>query len=211
MARCVVLSLPTHGHINPTLPLVAELIRRGEHVVYYATDAFRDKIERTGVIYRSYNRHSNFPATETQGGPFGFMARAIEAAEQMLPRLLEELRAEPPDYLVLDSMCVWGRLAQQVLRCPAITSCTTIALSRRIFLEVTRRGVPQPPLRDLVAGIRPLLRYFRIARRVDQRYGTRSPKLFEFSAINLWLPSASVSCVSAYIYRGPRLRYRAYE
>jgi len=29
-----VLNVPEHGHMNATFPLVAELVRRGERVVY---------------------------------------------------------------------------------------------------------------------------------------------------------------------------------
>ena len=34
MSRIVYFNIPAHGHVNPTLPVVAELVRRGEHVVY---------------------------------------------------------------------------------------------------------------------------------------------------------------------------------
>lgn len=30
--------LPYHGHINPTLSVAEELVRRGEQIVYYTTE-----------------------------------------------------------------------------------------------------------------------------------------------------------------------------
>ena len=40
MAKVLFFNLPAHGHVNPTLPLVAELVHRGEHVIYYSSEAF---------------------------------------------------------------------------------------------------------------------------------------------------------------------------
>ena len=48
MAKSVFFNIPAHGHVNPTLPLVQELLRRGESVIYYVTEEFRPKIEAAG-------------------------------------------------------------------------------------------------------------------------------------------------------------------
>ena len=53
MAKVLFLSLPLHGHVNPTLPLVRELVDRGDEIVYYATDAFAAQIEQTRARYRA--------------------------------------------------------------------------------------------------------------------------------------------------------------
>ncbi|MGB8455342.1 MAG: hypothetical protein WCD89_23800 [Anaerocolumna sp.] len=45
-------NIPAHGHINPTLPIVNELVKRGETIIYYSTEAFREKIEKTGAKYK---------------------------------------------------------------------------------------------------------------------------------------------------------------
>src|SRR5215467_14749447 len=52
MAKVLFFNLPAHGHTNPTLPLVAELVRRGEHVIYYSSEAFRPAIEQAGATFR---------------------------------------------------------------------------------------------------------------------------------------------------------------
>ena len=54
MAKALFLSLPLHGHTNPSLPLVRELVERGDEVIYYSADAFAAKIEQTGARYRPY-------------------------------------------------------------------------------------------------------------------------------------------------------------
>ncbi len=57
MAKIVFFNVPAHGHINPTLPLVAELVQRGNEVIYYAMPEFQDKIQKTGARFRAYDLH----------------------------------------------------------------------------------------------------------------------------------------------------------
>ncbi len=44
MAKALIFVVPGHGHIHPTLPVVQELISRGEEVVYYTTENFVPQI-----------------------------------------------------------------------------------------------------------------------------------------------------------------------
>lgn len=50
--RVLFLNVPLHGHINPTLDLVTELVSSGNEIVYYASPSFCDKIEATGAEFR---------------------------------------------------------------------------------------------------------------------------------------------------------------
>jgi len=54
MAKIIVMNLPAHGHVNPTLPVVQELVARGHEVLYYNTEEFSPQIERTGAQFRPY-------------------------------------------------------------------------------------------------------------------------------------------------------------
>ena len=217
MATTVLLSLPSHGHINPTLPLVAELARRGERVIYYATPPFRAKVEAAGATFRSYSADPTFDPSQDLGGPLGLMARSIEWSETLLPRLLPEIRADQPGYLMLDTLCVWGNLIQQVLQLPAVTLCSTFALGPKVMGELRRSDAPQPPLREFVAGLPALLQYFRVGRRINRHYGVRTPGLADFfinrQALNLVFTSRDFQpCVESfdpsYRFTGPSVAPR---
>jgi UDP:flavonoid glycosyltransferase YjiC (YdhE family) len=54
MSRVAVTGMPAAGHVNPTLPVVRELVRRGHDVVYYDDEEFRRPIEATGAEFRAY-------------------------------------------------------------------------------------------------------------------------------------------------------------
>ncbi len=43
-------TIPAHGHVNPTLPLIGELVLRGEKVTVYTCEPFRAKFEAQGAI-----------------------------------------------------------------------------------------------------------------------------------------------------------------
>lgn len=56
-------------------------------------------------------------------------------AHQMLPTLIETVSEERPDYIVHDSLCLWGRLVGQILNIPAINSIATAAFTPQTFYE----------------------------------------------------------------------------
>lgn len=45
----------SEGHINPTIGVVQELILRGEEVVYFCIEAFRERMEKTGASVRTFD------------------------------------------------------------------------------------------------------------------------------------------------------------
>ncbi len=138
MSTVVFINAPAYGHINPTLPLIAELVRRGERVFYYTTEAFQQIIEQTGATFCNYGK--GFPDHFAQGiednpfleNPFVMIEANIETGKWVLDHLLDEIRDLQPDYLIHDAFCFWGRCIAQALHLPAITSIASIAFNRKI-------------------------------------------------------------------------------
>ena len=54
MARIVFLSVPAYGHLNPVLPIVRELVRRGHEVTVFDEPPFAPVIEATGAKFVPY-------------------------------------------------------------------------------------------------------------------------------------------------------------
>lgn len=54
MSTIAFLNIAMHGHINPTLPVIAELVRRGHSVTYHTSPAFSQEIEATGATVCLY-------------------------------------------------------------------------------------------------------------------------------------------------------------
>src|SRR6266481_1432013 len=98
MAKGLFLSLPLTGHINPSLPLVRELVRRGDDLVYYATGAFAAKIEATGALFRPYRNQFLFDLHQLPERLEQISWLLMRTTAEVLADELEALRAERPDY-----------------------------------------------------------------------------------------------------------------
>ena len=57
--RILMINLPYSGHVNPTLPLTAALVRRGHQVTCVNAESFRSRIEGTGALFVPFR---DFPA-----------------------------------------------------------------------------------------------------------------------------------------------------
>ncbi len=55
MPKAVFFNVPAHRHVNPSLPLVAELVERGHEITYFVTESFRQKVEATGATVQIYD------------------------------------------------------------------------------------------------------------------------------------------------------------
>jgi len=117
MSKVIFFGVDLHGHVNPTLGLVAKLIERGEEVIYYCSDAFKDKIEQTGASFRSYRGLLGF-GTHDGTGIDTFLVFAdflMDKSRILTEALSEEVAQLRPDYIVHDAFSLWGkRLADQL-------------------------------------------------------------------------------------------------
>ena len=57
MGKIVFFCIPAHGHTNPTLGVVRELIERGHEVWYYSYNMLKEKIEATGAKFVSCDEY----------------------------------------------------------------------------------------------------------------------------------------------------------
>jgi len=129
MARVLFINGGSEGHINPTIAVVQELISRGEEVVYFSIEAFRERIEKTGADVRTFDGQK-FLKAFISGGRNYLTERInglLHTADIVIPSVLEQIQGEQFDYIIHDSMFGCGRLLSQILKLPAINSCTSFA------------------------------------------------------------------------------------
>ncbi|PEA83089.1 macrolide family glycosyltransferase [Bacillus pseudomycoides] len=147
MARVLFINGGSEGHINPTIGVVQELISRGEEVVYFSIEAFRERIEKTGANVRTFD-DQKFLRAFISGGRNYLSERInglLHTADIIIPSVLEQIQGEHFDYIIHDSMFGCGRLLSQILKLPAINSCTSIAQTERAFermLEQLSKNIP---------------------------------------------------------------------
>lgn len=128
MTKLAVLNMGAHGHINPTLPVIAELIRRGVDVLYFAPEEFAPQVKATGARFQAYDSEFTRAGSQMQSsaGVDGdelaarIPLRLLSEAEHVLPQVLEALRGEHCDGLIYDNMCLAGQFAAAILKIPAM-------------------------------------------------------------------------------------------
>lgn len=135
MARVLFINGGSEGHINPTIGVVHELISRGEEVVYFCIEAFRERIEKTGASVRTFD-DQKFIKAFISGGRDYLLERInglLLTTDIVIPSVLEQIKGEHFDYIIHDSMFGCGRLLAQILKLPAISSCTSFAQTEASF------------------------------------------------------------------------------
>jgi MGT family glycosyltransferase len=183
MGRALVLAYPTHGHLAPILPVAAELARRGEEVVFYGTGRSRARIEAAGARFRLYpRRHDDFSPTPPTEGLFNDMARLSALTADILPGLLEDARTAQPDYLLIDTKSLWGRLVGAILGIPAVTLSVVFAIQPEslpvpALVGYLYHGAPPAALRS---GLLALGEYLETARLLGRKYGVALPGIVEY-------------------------------
>ncbi len=138
MPKALFFNVPGHGHVNPSLPLVAELARRGHHITYFITENYRARVEAAGAIVQPYAtvRDDYFDARGLSGSvPRRVAYELITTAGEILPELLAFARTAQPDYILFDGMCAWGVLLPRILRLPAVASLSLMVLSAKALLS----------------------------------------------------------------------------
>lgn len=177
MAKALFLSLPLHGHTNPSLPLVRELVARGGEVVYFSSRVFAAKIEQTGARYRPYRNAFLADITQLPERMEELSWLFMQVTEDLLVHDLDALRAERPDYLIVDSVAPWGQWLGEKLGVPVVTSVSTFAINRRVLQYAVSHGVRPKSPRLVLAKMRHIARSIRLGRRLRRQHGVKGPGL----------------------------------
>ncbi len=179
MARLVYLSLPAHGHLNPVLPLIRQLVQRfGHDVLVYSTPEFELRITRCGGQFRAYPANPLTAVGLSQVVRDGNMANLsrllLEASESLIPFALGEIGREMPHAVLFDAAAVWAAVASRVLAVRSVATIPFLILQDRDLVK--RR--PRALLKAL--GFVPALPgIVRSRRRLMKAYGSAMPaKLF---------------------------------
>ncbi|MFD3532653.1 macrolide-inactivating glycosyltransferase [Streptomyces sp. NPDC058664] len=103
-AHIAMFSIAAHGHVNPSLEVVRELVARGHRVSYAIPASFAEKVAETGatpVVYTSTLPTDDDPdawGTELIDHIEPFLHDAVQA----LPQLAEAFDADRPDLVLHD-------------------------------------------------------------------------------------------------------------
>ncbi|GAC1654234.1 MAG: glycosyltransferase [Ktedonobacteraceae bacterium] len=179
MSKVLFFNIPAYGHTNPTLPVVAELVRRGEQIIYYSSEAFQPAIEQVGATFRSVGSFFD-ERTYVDENLVRFAYTLIQATQEIIPNVLPDVTADKPDYIIFDSLCIWGKCIAQILKVPAVASITTLARPASMMHPEVLASVPAfipMMLHQSFEGRKELAKFLTITRQLQQTYPIPRPKL----------------------------------
>ncbi|MFI9246734.1 macrolide-inactivating glycosyltransferase [Streptomyces sp. NPDC053086] len=123
-AHIAMFSIAAHGHVNPSLEVIRELVTRGHRVTYAIPPVFADKVAATGARPVPYT--STLPGPDADPAAWGttlldnvepFLADAIQA----LPQLIAAYADDTPDLVLHDIASYPARVLAHRWGVPAIS------------------------------------------------------------------------------------------
>jgi MGT family glycosyltransferase len=142
VGRVLFVNIPAYGHVNPTLPLLVELVARGEQVDYalrgrplpsgsVSAADFEPAIRQAGATLLPYEGvlPQGRSLRSARSAAFGLPIRLLEETIHVLPQLVDAVGSHPPDYVVHDSLSLAARLLADRLHLPRVQMHCTYAFS----------------------------------------------------------------------------------
>jgi len=134
MSKVLFVNGNLYGHINPTLPVVAELVKRGEEVWYFCSKAFEQNVNATGAHFIDSGENLEVFLAEykpTGNHPFYMLLEYIVKYDcVMIPELLNKTKNIQFDYVIYDSILGAGYFLKNIMKVPVICSNSTFAMNR---------------------------------------------------------------------------------
>ena len=146
MSKIVFFCIPAHGHTNPTLGVVRELVSRGHEVWYYSYNIMREKIESAGATFVScddYDTEQKLSAKDATrlGKDLAFSTKIlVDTTLALDDKVCREMTELKPDCIVADSMALWGKAVAMKLRIPFVSSTTTFAFNQ-YSAKIIKQGI----------------------------------------------------------------------
>ncbi|MFC0435529.1 macrolide family glycosyltransferase [Kutzneria buriramensis] len=123
MAHIAFVVLPAAGHVNPTLPLVAELVRRGHRVTYAGAGAAVDAVTAAGATALPGAGSFVRPTADFNEMLLG----SVESCRTGVPALERVFSADRPHLICYDALTAHGWLLARRLGVPTVTTSPTHA------------------------------------------------------------------------------------
>ncbi len=116
-------SIAAHGHVNPSLEVIRELVARGHRVTYAIPPVFADKVAETGAEVKPWR--STLPSPDDDPSDWGNtlldnVEPFLDDAIQALPQLIEAYRDDEPDLVLHDITSYPARVLAHRWGVPAI-------------------------------------------------------------------------------------------
>ncbi|MGW2374559.1 macrolide family glycosyltransferase [Kitasatospora sp. NPDC001683] len=196
----VMVNIPAHGHVNPSLDVIRELVARGHRVSYVNDPSFAEQIEATGA--RLVPHETGLAILKGAVDPgINVHGMIFDEAQAMLPRMREAFEDDRPDLVLYDFMAYAGRVLAESWGVPSVLiSPSRVAQPvdsraepfRTVLQALEAAGVPErfaqwladngvPPRDMFTYMLRPDRGISLIPRALQPRIDEVDPEVFSFA------------------------------
>ncbi|QDQ15904.1 macrolide family glycosyltransferase [Streptomyces spectabilis] len=175
MAHIAFFSLAESGHLNPTLPIAAELVARGHRVTYPADAVMAERIRPTGaeiVPYAPAPASGEAIVVDSMDAAARATLAMLEQVEHALPQIEDGYADDRPDLIVNDWLAWSGPMLAASWHIPRIQSWSAHAASEGF--DFGRFIV------DMFAGSSYLTEFDSLLATVRERHGVPPLELHDF-------------------------------
>ncbi len=124
MAKILIINLPVHGHVNPTIELTRELILRGHEITYLITEEFQEEIAATGATVICYEKYISRRRKSLN------VAKCTKAAYKKALEIGEEY-----DLIFYEMIFCLGEKVGEMLGKPTVELHSVFALNQKNAIE----------------------------------------------------------------------------
>lgn len=167
MSKILFINMCGHGHVNPTIGLINELMNRGEQVTYIAGEEFRNKIEKTGAKFIGYNNSIDITNLENSEALLKFIDVFKKIAEILFNS------KEKFDCIIYDSIFMLGNEVGRILKIPAVCSITTFAANERTNCLSSLFNKIEPKIHEILNSSE----YIKFVEHLQEKYGINFPSI----------------------------------
>ncbi|MBW0102372.1 macrolide family glycosyltransferase [Pseudonocardia sp. KRD291] len=139
------------GHVNPTLGVVAELVRRGHDLTYWAPRAFAERIAETGARYAPVTSTWEAMGRDTLPQMHGrelvrAMGLLLDETEALVPVLARAAGRDRPDLVLHDgALAWWGRILAHRWDVPSVETWPNLVSNRHWSMNAYSKVNPLDP------------------------------------------------------------------
>ncbi|GGM11327.1 macrolide-inactivating glycosyltransferase [Streptomyces fumigatiscleroticus] len=146
-AHIAMFSIAAHGHVNPSLEVIRELVARGHRVTYAIPPVFAEKAAATGAEVKPWN--STLPSPDDDPEAWGTtlldnVEPFLDDAIQALPQLIEAYEGDVPDLVLHDTASYPARVLARRWGVPAISLAPHLVAWRGYEEEVAEPMWAEP-------------------------------------------------------------------
>ncbi|PTS93822.1 glycosyl transferase [Pedobacter sp. HMWF019] len=141
MSKVLFLSMPSHGHMNPTLGLAAELINQGEEITFFSSEEFKKAIVEIGADFICYKEDLNLfkkrqeqikNTEQTPKAGTGLVAALLQP-QKFIDAVLTQIEGLKFDYVVCSAAYPYATVIAQILNIPLVSSYAVFATFKELF------------------------------------------------------------------------------